>query len=310
MVATSTLDMHIETDAPLPTWFGIGGVADRLARPRSLGEVVRCVQSEPDLRVLGDGANLLVDDDGIGELVLALTDAAMTSYTINGATGAVTAMAGANLPRLINETVRTGLAGLEGLAGIPATVGGAVVMNAGGAFGQIADAVARVRGVDRAGNVVTLERREIDFGYRRSGLNDLVITSVELALVPDDREKIRARQKDVMAYKKRSQPMAEPSAGCVFKNPTLAGAIDRIGDAGARVSAGMLIDLAGCKGLRTRGGEGGGAEVSPVHGNFIVTHPGALAREVIDLMGEVKRRVFDRFGVELEPEVVVWRRSS
>jgi UDP-N-acetylmuramate dehydrogenase len=178
------------------------------------------------------------------------------------------------------------------------------VMNAGGAFGQIADSVLRVHALNRDGRAVTLERSRIDFGYRRSGLNELLITGVDLQLTPSEPAALRARLKDVMAYKKNSQPLAAKSAGCCFKNPTLAHDLDAIGAKGARVSAGMLIDRAGLKGLKS-----GGAEVSPVHANFLITHPGACARDVIRLMREVRRRVSDAFGVDLEPEVVVWERT-
>jgi UDP-N-acetylmuramate dehydrogenase len=216
----------------------------------------------------------------------------------------VVAGAGASLPKLITETVRQGLAGLEGLGGIPATIGGAAVMNAGGAFGQIADAVAAVHALDHNGRDIVLERDQIDFRYRHSGLNHLIITSVEFDLREEDPAALRARLKEVMEYKKNSQPMADRSAGCVWKNPTLPRDLADIGPKGDRVSAGMLIDRAGCKGTRV-----GGASVSPRHANFVVTDAGATAGNVIELMEQTRRRVMDRFGVELEPEVVIWKRS-
>lgn len=293
--------LRVEHDAPIQTWFGIGGGARRMAHPANVEQLRQCVIEDPDLRVLGDGANLLVDDRGVSELVVSLSARGFAGWTIDRASGLVRAMAGANLPKLIVETVRQGLAGLEGLGGIPATVGGAVIMNAGGAFGQIADAVAAVRGVRRDGTEVRLERDEIDFSYRHSGLNDLIITEAELALREEDPAALRARLKEVMDYKKKSQPMSDRSAGCVWKNPTLAHEIRDIGPAGERVSAGMLIDRAGCKGLRV-----GGASVSPRHANFVVTELGARAGDVIRLMRETRTRVRDRFGVELEPEVVIW----
>jgi len=297
-------EIKIERQAKLPTWFGIGGGADRLARPASVDDVRRCVEIDPKLRILGDGANLLVDDAGVGELVIAFTRPEMMSVHRDDATALTVAMAGANLPKLIVEAVRLGLGGIEGLGGIPATVGGAVIMNAGGAFGQISDAVVRVHGIDRRGHARTLERTEIAFGYRHSGLNDLVITSVELDLRPGDPMALRDRLKEVMAYKKSTQPMAEKSAGCVFRNPTLTRPLDGIADAGARVSAGMLLDRAGCKGLKI-----GAAEISDWHANFFVTRPGATAHDVISLMELGAKKVLDRFGVMLEREVVVWRRG-
>lgn len=297
---TALADVVIERKEVIPTWFGIGGGAERFAAPQTVEQLRRCVQIDPALRVLGDGANLLVDDAGVSELVVVLTAQAMAEVRWTGT--AVSAGAGANLPKLINEAARRGLGGLEGLAGIPASIGGAVRMNAGGTFGQIADAVARVHGLRRDGSDVVLERGEIDFSYRHSGLDDLIITGVELALTPEEPKALRAKVREVMAYKAKSQPMAERSAGCVFKNPTLGTTIDGIGAAGQRVSAGMLTDRAGCKGLAV-----GGASVSQRHGNFIVTDPrAARARHVIDLMAQITRRVREAFGVELQPEVVIW----
>lgn len=309
MPSPAAHELVIEHDAPIPTWFEVGGHADRLARPASPEDVRRCLELDPRLRVLGDGANLLVDDAGVGELVVAFTDPGMSRATIDPATGFVHAMAGAKLPRLVTDTVRQGLGGLEGLGGIPATLGGAMVMNAGGSFGQIADVVVRVHAMDRRGRELTLERSEIGFGYRRSGLGGLVLLSAELRLEAGDPAALRGRLKEVMAYKAGSQPMANKSAGCAFKNPTITSPVKGLpegqGEVGSRVSAGMLIDLAGCKGLRV-----GGAEVSRGHANFLVTHPGATASDVIRLMEEVERRVLDRFGVRLEREVVVWRRDQ
>jgi len=299
--------MHIEHNAVIPTWFGVGGRADRLARPRSLEQLRRCIEVDPSTRILGDGANLLVDDEGVVELVAVLSEPELSrwDFDVPGAPGIVRAMAGANLPRLILEACRNGRSGLEGLGGIPATVGGAARMNAGGSFGEFGNAVHTVHAIDRAGHNVTLTREQANFGYRRSDLGDLIIVSVDLDLGEEDPKKLRDRLKEVMEYKKRSQPLAERSAGCVFKNPTLLSDLSDIASAGTRVSAGMLIDRAGCKGLGI-----GGASVSSRHANFVVTSDDASARDVIALIDEVKRRVFDAYGVTLEPEVVIWRREQ
>lgn len=300
--------LAVERDAAIPTWFGIGGRADALARPASVEQLRECVRMGLPIRVLGDGANLLVDDDGVGGLVVSLSEPAFTRFDLTQHSSLSTrhflVPAGASLPKLVTDSVRRGLAGLEGLGGIPATLGGAVVMNAGGAFGEIGNVVARIHALDRMGNEVTLERARIDFGYRRSGLNHLVLTGVELKLNPGDPVALRTRLKDVMAYKKSTQPMAEKSAGCVFRNPTLDRDLPGIAHAGQRVSAGLLIDRAGLKGLRI-----GGAEVSEGHANFMVTRAEAAAGDVIRLMAEVTRRVLEHFGVTLTPEVVVWRRE-
>lgn len=310
--AETTRGLRIEQRAPIKTWFGIGGGADRMVRPENRGQLMECLKLDPTLRVLGDGANLLVDDEGVAELVVVLDAPAFMDVSIDAATGLVRAGAGANLPKLINETVRQGLGGIESLAGIPATVGGAVIMNAGGAYGQISDSVAKVFALDRDGNELALARNSIDFGYRRSGLNGLIITGVELQLTPGDKTKLRERQLEIMQFKKKSQPMADNSAGCFFKNPTLTHDVPELLASGVptavkgqRVGAGLLIDRSGCKGMRV-----GGAEVSHRHANFVVTDPGAKARDVLSLMAQVATRVQQTFGVTLIPEVVVWRRSS
>ncbi len=297
-------DIAISRLEQVPTWFGIGGGAERFATVRSAEQLARALEMDPALRVLGDGANLLVDDAGVSELVVRL-EGGLAEWSIDGAKGSVRVGAGANLPKLINETVRVGLSGLDSLAGIPASVGGALVMNAGGKFGELEQFVVRVDAITREGKRITLERGDIAFGYRRSGLNHLILTGCELQLVPDDPAAVRKRLKEVMAYKKKSQPMAEKSAGCTYKNPTLDHDImdlyDANGRAGRRVPAGLLIDRAGLKALAV-----GAVSVSDVHANFFVTGPGATARDVIALMEEVERRVMDRFGVKLEREVVVW----
>lgn len=300
----STLDLAIETDAPIPTWFGVGGRADRLARPEDLDQVRRSLEAGERVRVLGAGANLLVADEGVDGLVLSLEAPRFKWHELDTATGQVRVGAGFDLHKLIGITARAGLAGLEGLAGVPATVGGALRMNAGGAFGEIADLVDRVHVIEPGGAERMLERGQIDFGYRRSGLDAAIVVSAELALTPADPTDVRARWKRVMAAKSASQPLASDSAGCVFKNPELPRAIDGLGKPGERVSAGRLIDLAGCKGLARRS-----ARVSDVHANFIVAARNGHARDVIELMEEVRRRVEDRFGVTLQNEVVLWQRD-
>ncbi len=295
--------LAVETNATVATWFHIGGRADRLARPANPDDLKRCLEIDPDLLVLGEGANLLVDDDGVDRLVVSLQTPGFRTVE-HDPSGLVRAGAGVALPRLINDCVKRGLSGIETLAGIPATVGGATIMNAGGAFGEWASAVRTVFAIDRAGREHAYRRDQIDFGYRQSLLNHLVVTGVELSLTPRDPAECRAELARCMDYKSRTQPLKDKSAGCVFKNPVLHDDLCEIGAAGQRVSAGMLIDRAGCKGMRV-----GGAAVSERHANFFVVEQGARARDVIDLMGRVASRVVDVFGVTLEREVVVWERS-
>ncbi len=302
-------ELVVLRNAPISTWFRVGGCADRHAKPASLDQLRACIELDPDLLVLGDGANLLLDDAGVGPLVVELSSPVFSerSQPTLQADGTVriSVGAGVRLPRLISDCVAAGLGGLERLAGFPASVGGAVRMNAGGAFGEIADVIASVTGVDRQGRPVTLEREQIEFGYRCSGLEAIIITEVELSLRPAPRAELDQRRREVMEHKKASQPLSEKSAGCCFKNPTLACDVDSIGAASERVSAGLVIDRAGGKGLAV-----GGARVSEVHANFIVTEPSAQAGDVVRLMAAVRGLVQDRFGIDLHREVVVWDREG
>lgn len=293
-------DEVIQHDAPVPTWFGIGGRADMLARPRTEEELRDLLMAFAGqrIRVLGDGANLLVDDGGVDGLVLSLQHLDKVDWGA-GEKPIVMAQAGAKLPQLITESVRRGIAGIEGLAGIPASIGGAVVMNAGGKYGEIGTVIDRVRVFTKTGQELSLPHDEIGFSYRHSGLDHCIIVSAYLSLrqLPEAQQPaLRERLKEVMAYKKGSQPLADNSAGCVFKNAMFQGEL---------TSAGKLIDQAGCKGLKV-----GGAEVSHVHGNFVVTRPGCTARDVIELMETVRGRVHEKFGVHLQNEVAVWRRGG
>ncbi len=281
----------------IPTWFGVGGGASRYCEPASIDELLACLEIDPNLLILGDGANLIVADEGVDRLVVSLKRMAWANWSDQ----AVNVGAGHDLAKLINESVRRGLAGIEVLGGIPATVGGAIIMNAGGKFGSIADSVVRVHTLTRNAREETLERAAIAFNYRTSGLQGRIITSVDLSLTPADPVALRTRLKEIMQYKKDSQPLKDSSAGCCFKNPTLTRDIDTVGKKGERVSAGMVIDRAGLKGLRIRS-----ASVSELHGNFLTADKGGRAGDVIQLIQSVRDRVRERFNIELENEVVVW----
>jgi UDP-N-acetylmuramate dehydrogenase len=303
------LDLDVTPDAPVGpmTWYGIGGRADMLVRPRTLESLEtlaqRCHRSGVPLRILGSGANLLVADEGVDGIVVRLDEAVFQRVEFRDGAGGddavlMRAMAGADLARAVMEAARRGLDGISGLAGIPASIGGAVRMNAGGAYGAIGDVVETVTCLTRAGRRVSYPAAELEFGYRATNIPDPIILSATLRLVPADPVAVRRRVKEVFAYKKATQPLAESSAGCAFRNP-----IDPVTE--KRVSAGRLIEEAGLKGERR-----GGATVSERHANFIVTEPGATARDVIELLEAIRARVFETAGLELEEEVVVWRRGE
>lgn len=300
------LEVEAVADAPLGrrTWYGIGGNADLLIRARTIDALAtlakRCRLSETPLRVLGSGANLLVGDDGIDGVVVMLDTAAFREikYNTTGDIHAMKAMAGADMAKTLMDAARRGLDGLTQMAGIPASVGGAIRMNAGGAYGCIGDAVQSVTCLSRVGEVVTYPASELRFDYRSTNIPDPIILSAVFKLTPEDPLMLRERVKEIFTFKKSTQPLADHSAGCTFKNP-----IDPVSE--QRVSAGKLIDQAGLKGHAV-----GGAQVSTHHANFIVTKPGAKADDVLKLLEDIRKRVFEHAGIELEEEVVIWRRGE
>lgn len=295
------LNLTTQTDAPLGplTWYGIGGRAQALVTPEddhTLATLLtRCREQDIPFRVLGSGANLLVADTTVPGVVVRLSHHHFRAVDgLETRTGHLTIGAGADLMNLVNETARHGLAGLEVLAGVPASLGGAIRMNAGGAYGQIADAITSVTLLDHTGQSRTLTRDQIGFGYRRSGITDPIITSATLTLTPDDPQQVMARKKDIFATKKTQQPFAARSAGCAFKNP--------VDDQGNPCdSAGRLIDQCGLKGFRL-----GGAVVSEKHANFITADDHAHADDVIRLFQHVQDEVERQTGTRLTREIVIW----
>lgn len=300
------LDVEAITDAPIGsmTWYGVGGHADLLLKPRDVASLAtlvrRCVRSGTPVRVLGSGANILVADEGVDGIVIKLDQPAFTEvkYNTRGAVSSMLAMAGADMAKTLMDSVRRGLDGLPQMAGIPASIGGATVMNAGGAFGSIGDAIESVTCLTADGEVVTYPATELTFGYRSTIIPDPVILSVTMTLHETDPVALRRRVKEIFAFKKSTQPLADHSAGCTFKN-----VLDPVSE--TLVPAGKLIDEAGLKGASQ-----GGATVSRHHANFIVTEAGATADDVLALLERVRTRVFELTGYELEPEIAIWRRDG
>lgn len=300
------LDVEVELDAPLAqhTWYGVGGAADALVRPQSPQALAallrRCHRSGTPVRTLGAGANLLVADEGVDGVVLQLDAPCFKEFALNaeGSPHCARVGAGRDLAKTVTEAIRSSLAGLEPLIGIPATVGGAIRMNAGGRYGAIGDVVRTVALVTPEGEERIYHRGEIAFEYRHTNLPAGTITWAILELRPEDMSVLRERAKEISRYKASVQPLDAHSAGCMYKNP-----VDPA--SGERISAGKLIDQAGLKGTRI-----GGALVSPQHGNFIVVEPGARAADVMALSELVQREVLARTGIRLEREVVFWRRGQ
>jgi UDP-N-acetylmuramate dehydrogenase len=279
-------------DEPLAcrTWYGLGGAARYLFSPANvdeLREVLACAQRAGlPVRVLGAGANLLVRDEGFEGLVIRLDAPAFTRVGYEGER--VIAGGGVELMQLARDCSCRGLSGLEALAGIPATIGGAIVMNAGGKFGQIADVVESATLLERDGTARGVPAEDMQFGYRTSAVGGRIVLCAVLRLRRAPVDEVRARFHEIWRFKKESQPMAAHSAGCVFRNPP--------GE-----SAGRLIDQAGLKGTSI-----GRARVSEVHGNFIVADAGATSAEVLTLVDHVRNTVLAHKGIKLELEIDVW----
>jgi UDP-N-acetylmuramate dehydrogenase len=269
------------------TSFKIGGPADVLVEPADVEDVRRLVgqarAAKLPLFVVG-GTNLLIRDGGIRGIVVSLSKL----RAIREEAGAVVyAEGGVGMPTLIGYAIRRSLAGLEWAAGIPGTVGGCLVMNAGTRLGEMKDSVKAVRLVTMNGDVRDLPAALIRFDYRRAYLPKGVVVGVWLQLRQGIRADIARIVKDYLHYRKDTQPLAMPSAGCVFKNPP-------------QDSAGRLLEAAGLKGLRV-----GDAEVSTKHGNFIVNRGHASAADVIGLIGKVRRMVKQKAGVRLDLELKI-----
>ena len=232
--------------------------------------------------VIGRGSNLLVSDAGFPGAVVQLTD---DPASLRREGDCVSAWAGVTLARLAVFAREQGLSGLEFAHGIPGSLGGGVLMNAGAYGGEIKDVVVSVRYLDAEGTA--RETQEPEFSYRHSRFSDTgeIVLGATLRLRPDDPEAIAARMAELWEKRSASQPLSLPSAGSTFKRP-------------ATGYAAAMIDGAGCKGLAV-----GGAQVSEKHAGFVVNRGGATAADVRALMAEVQRRVLEKYGVELQPEV-------
>ncbi len=274
------------------TTIGVGGAARLYAEPAHESDLAALIRAARalGLRVLplGRGSNLLVPDEGVDALVVSLRQPAWETFTLLG-DGRVRVGAGLRLKNLCGLAAKAGLAGFEFLEGIPGNVGGALRMNAGAMGGWMFDVVERVEFIDGDGETRSLAASDMHVGYRHCaelehGFATAAILRPATAAAPDA---VAAKVKACADQRRKSQPR-EPSAGCIFKNPA--------GD-----SAGRLIDVSGLKGTRE-----GGAEVSPVHANFIVNRDHASAADIVALVRRVRAEVERARGVRLQPEVILY----
>lgn len=281
--------------ADYTTW-RVGGPAEWLAEPTHRDQLIKLIswahQHQLSWRVIGAGSNLLISDAGLAGLTICLRK--LQGMNLNGETGVVEALAGEPIPTLARRAARAGLHGLEWAVGIPGTVGGAAVMNAGAQGGCTAERLLSVEVIDTLPNgsenaaIRILNNAELDFSYRHSRLQDcdLMVISARFQLEPGHDPKALSRATSSnLNHRTTTQPYQWPSCGSVFRNPE-------------PLKAGQLIEALGLKGHRI-----GGAEVSPVHANFIVNNGSASANDILSLIALVQKEVENNHGITLHPEV-------
>lgn len=269
------------------TTFRVGGPADVLVQPdeTALAAILAlCRQYHVSYSFIGNGSNLLVGDKGIRGVVIEMTDP-MGNIEVDGTK--ITAQAGAMLSKIANTAASNGLGGMEFAAGIPGSVGGAVVMNAGAYGGEMKDIIEKVYVLDENGAQLELDRDALDLGYRHSCIPEkkYIVTKVVLELVPRNEAEIRSEMKELNEKRAEKQPLQYPSAVSTFKRPE-------------GYFAGKLIMDAGLRGYQV-----GGAQVSEKHCGFVINKGDATAADICQLMRDVSDKVQAQFGVVLEPEV-------
>lgn len=272
------------------TYFKIGGPVDLLVVPTTIEEVQKiiqlCVSTQTPYMVIGNGTNLLVADKGIRGVVIKIAEA-FKGYSVKDNT--MTVAAGNLLSTLSKIAMENNLGGFEFASGIPGTIGGAIVMNAGAYGGEMKDVVTSVTFIDEKGIINKVPREEMAFEYRKSAISGTkrIVLEVEMAFESKDASDIKAIIDELTVKRTTKQPLEMPSAGSTFKRPP-----DNF--------AGKLIDDAGLRGLRH-----GDAQVSEKHCGFIVNRGNATANEVETLIKIVQKTVYDQFGIMLEPEVKI-----
>ncbi len=281
---------RVKVDEPMEnhTTFRVGGPADffvTLAKKEEAAAVLRCCarQGMP-YYIIGNGSNLLVSDQGYRGVIIQIFKC-MNQVECEG--NLITAQAGALLSAVAARALKEGLAGFEFAAGIPGTLGGACVMNAGAYGGEMRDVLKSVTVLTEQGETVTLQRHELELGYRTSIIakKNYIVLEAVLELEKGDPESIRSRMEELGQKRSAKQPLEYPSAGSTFKRPE-------------GYFAGKLIEDTGLRGFQV-----GGAQVSQKHCGFVINKDKATAAEIAELMRQVSEKVEEKFGVRLEPEV-------
>lgn len=273
------------------TTFKIGGPAKYYAEPKDTRQLKLLLKSANryniPILVIGAGSNILVNDNGVKGIVLRLNSPVFKKVSLGH--NRLSVASGVSLSRLLKIAQQQGLAGLEFLAGIPGTVGGALAMNAGIPKKNIGDLVEAASVMDYRGKIRTFPKEKIRFGYRTSNLSKYIILNARFKLIKEDKREIKNRIKQYLGYRRKTQGKSRASAGCIFKNHQ-------------GLSAGKLIDLCGLKGKRVRD-----ASISDIHANFILNQGQAQAKDVLKLMDLARRKVKAKFHITLKPEIKIWQ---
>ena len=277
------------------TSFRIGGPAAVWAEPRDIKELKKIVIFAGENRiptfVMGGGTNVLVKDEGFNGIVINLGSSSFKQIKISGST--IKVGAGYGVPALVRSSCSKGLGGLESLIGIPGTVGGAVYMNAGGwsspLYKNIGDYVTSLKVMDPKGDIKTLKKEALLFGYRSSNLSMYIILEAVLKLSQEESSDLKSRCSKFLKMKRDKQVLDAPSAGCVFKNPK-----------DSQFTTGQMIDMLGLKGRIE-----GGAQVSEKHANFIINRGRASCEDVLDLINVIRKKVMENYKIPLELEIKI-----
>ncbi len=282
-------NIHIQEPMAAHTTFRVGGPADCLVEIENEEQLKKVQhylsQLEIPFTILGNGSNTLVGDKGYRGVILQINNR-MNRILVEG--NRIVAQAGALLSQVAKAAYEHGLTGMEFASGIPGTVGGAVVMNAGAYDGEMKQIVTKVTVLNQESETMELEKETMEFGYRTSILRNqpFVVTEVTFRLEQGDKEAIRTRMDELAAMRREKQPLEYPSAGSTFKRPE-------------GHFAGKLIMDAGLRGFQI-----GGAKVSDKHCGFVINEGGATAKDILQVIREVQACVKEKFGVDLETEVL------
>lgn len=288
--------------------YRVGGPAEALFEPCSAEDVSLGLRTAATLEipwiVVGLGSNILAADEGFAGLVIRMGQRLADVARDEDDDSLWTVGAGLPTPLLAKQTAVAGLEGVHRLIGVPGTVGGGVFMNAGAHAQEFRDVVTWVDVVAHDGTRSRIPGDSIPWRYRSSGL-DGVVVATQISLQRGDPQDLLRDVKNYLRWRKRGTPFDRPCCGSVFRNPTAEQLTERVDEVGSPPTAGRLIDAAGLKGFRV-----GGAEVSPMHANYIVNTGDATARDVTSVIETVRTRVLDRFGIDLQLEVRLLHQGS